>query len=96
MKAYRIMTPFWARGEGEGYGGGEEKDKDTIKGRGGKGLFLLPSRMYSHTLPTHSRTGDGRESVLAVQPHTQNSCTRGVGRLAFAVQPHTNAAQSRA
>ena len=52
--------------------------------------------MYSHTLPTHSRTEDGRESVLAVQPHTQNSCTGVGGRLAFAVQPHVNAAQSRA
>ena len=108
MKAYRIMTPFWARGEvdeeedekGRGVfgpgGGRKEKDRDTIKGRAGRVCFCCPAAcIATHCLHTAAQRMGGNPFLLSSRTH--KTAAQGEGeRLAFAVQPHTNAAQSRA
>ena len=91
MKACRITTLFSGRG-----GGRKEKDRDTIKGRAGRVCFCCPAAcIATHCLHTAAQRMGGNPFLLSSRTH--KTAAQGEGeRLAFAVQPHTNAAQSRA
>mgnify|MGYP006065280149 FL=1 len=91
MKACRITTLFSGRG-----GGRKEKDRDTIKGRAGRVCFCCPAAcIATHCLHTAAQRMGGNPFLLSSRTH--KTAAQGEGeRLAFAVQPHVNAAQSRA
>ena len=77
-------------------GRGREKDRDTIKGRAGRVCFCCPAAcIATHCLHTAAQGMGGNPFLLSSRTH--KTAAQGEGeRLAFAVQPHVNAAQSRA